>query len=136
LSRAKVVRTQILLALLIVVGMWATGELVGRLLLLLSQMPGLLGRFFDLHALSNGKYNLWKTSILYWTLGTLIGLYLLMRCIHLVLRVSGGLGAWRLGVGAPARAALQAQIVLQRVPALEPTRGTIWSKQAEEQSLL
>lgn len=136
LSRSKVVKRQILLALLIVAGIWATGELIGRLLLLLSHSSGLLGRFFDLHALSNGKYNLWKTSILFFTFATLISLYLLMQCIRLALRISGDIGTGRLAVDAPARAALQAQIVLQPIPALESTRATVWSKQTEEQSLL
>jgi len=142
LSRSKVVKRQILLAVLIVAGMWATGELIGRLLLLLSQTTGLLGRFLNLHALSNGKYNLWKTSIIYWTLGTLIGLYLLMHNIRLALRIFGDVGTRRLAVDATKHAALQAQMVLQPVPALGPapaleaTRVTVWSKQTDEQSLL
>jgi hypothetical protein len=131
LSRSKMVKRQIVLALLIVAGMWATGELVGRLL-----TSGLMSRLLELHALSNGKYNLWKTSIFYWTAATLISLYLLMQGIRLALRISGYVGTRRLAIDPPARAALQGQIILRAVPALGPTRGMVSSKQTEEQSVL
>jgi hypothetical protein len=132
LSRSKMVKRQIVLALLIVAGMWATGELIGRLL----QTSDLLNRLLDLRALSNGKYNLWKTSIFYWTVATLISLYLLMQGMRLALRISGYVGTRRLAIDPPARAALQGQIILKAVPALEPMRGMVSSNQTEEQSLL
>jgi hypothetical protein len=131
LSRSKIVKKQVLLALFIVAGMWATGELVGRLL-----ASDLMRRLLELRALSNGKYNLWKTSILYWTAATLVSLYLLMQSIRLALRISGYVGTLRLAIDAPPRAALQGQIILEPIPALEPTRGMAMSEQTEEQSVL
>lgn len=131
LSRSKLVKMQILIAFLIVAGMWATGELVGRLVLLLSQRNGLLHRFFDPHA-----HNLWKMSIFYWTAATLISLYLLMQSIRLALKISGEVGTRRLVIDAPARVTLQGQLVLEPIPALEPPRAMRTSNQTEEQSVL
>jgi len=131
LSRSKLVKNQVLLSLLIVGGMWATGELVGRLL-----ASDLFSRLFDLRAFSNGKYNVWKTSILYWTAATLFGLYLLMQGLRLALRIFGYAGIRRLVIDAPARVTLQGPLVLEPIPALEPPRAMRASNQTEEQSLL
>jgi hypothetical protein len=129
ISRSKLVGIQIVLALMITGGMWITGEMVGRLLMLLTERIGL--RFLDPH-----MHNFWKTSILYWTVATLLFLYLLMQGLRLLLKISGYLGARRPAIDAPARATLQGRIVLQPLPILEPVRGTISSDQSEEQSLL
>ncbi len=130
LSRSKVVKGQLLLGLVIVGAMWAMGESIGRLLSLLP--VSMLNRLLGPHALSHGKYNLWKTSIFYWTLGTLMGLYLLMHSLRLGLRISGDVGTGRLSIDVPARASFRGQIILEPLSALETTRGTASSEQAEE----
>ncbi|SRR6266404_5183477 len=128
LSRSKIVKGQLLLGLVIVAGMWAMGETIGRLISLLP--VGMLNRLLGPHA--HGKYNLWKTSIFYWTIGTLMGLYLLMHTLRLAMRISGDVGTERLAIDVPARAAFRGQIFLEPLPALETTRGTASSEQAEE----
>jgi hypothetical protein len=130
LSRSKIVKGQLLLGLVIVAGMWAMGETIGRLIALLP--VGMLNRLLGPHALSHGKYNLWKTSIFYWTIGTLMGLYLLMHTLRLAIRISGGVGTGRLAIGVPARAAFRGQIILEPLPALETTRAAASSEQVEE----
>jgi len=130
LSRSKIVKGQLLLGLVIVAGMWAMGETIGRLISLLP--ASLLNRLLGPHALSHGKYNLWKTSIFYWTIGTLMGLYLLMHSLRLVLRISGDAGTRRVAFDTPARAAFRGQIILKPLPALEATRGASSPEQAEE----
>jgi hypothetical protein len=127
ISRSKLVGRQVVLAVLISGGMWVTGELVGRLLILLSQRTGL----FDRHS-----HNFWKGSIFYWTVATLFILYLMMQCMRLVLKASGYAGAQRLAIDAQKRATPQGQMVLEPLPALEPTRGITSSNQTEEPSLL
>jgi hypothetical protein len=129
LSRSKVVKGQLLLGLVIVATMWAMGETIGRLLLLLP--TSVLNRLLGPHALAHGKYNLWKTSIFYWTIGTLAGLYLLMHSLRLALRISDE-GTRHVAVGTPARARFRRQNVLEPLPALETSRGTASSEQAEE----
>lgn len=131
LSRSKIVGRQMLLALLIVGGMWVTGELVGRLLLLLSQKSALLHRFFDPHT-----HNLWTTSIFYWTVATLVCLYLMMQSLRLALRMFGHASTQRTAIGPPARAAVQRRIMLEPRPALARTRTMVSSEQTEEQSIL
>lgn len=118
LSRSKVVKGQLLLGLVIVTAMWAMGETIGRLLSLLP--TSILNRLLGTHALSHGKYNLWKTSIFYWTIGTLTGLYLLMHSLRLALRISGDVGTRRVAIDAPARASFRGQIILEPLPAPEP----------------
>ena len=130
LSRSKIVKGQLLLGLVIVAGMWAMGETIGRLISLLP--VSLLNRLLGPHALSHGKYNLWKTSIFYWTIGTLMGLYLLMHSLRLTLRISGDVGASRLAIDVPVRASFRGQLILEPLPALETTRGVPSSEQAEE----
>jgi hypothetical protein len=117
LSRSKVVKGQLVLGLVIVTTMWAMGETIGRLLSLLP--PGVLNRLLGPHALAHGKYNLWKTSIFYWTIGTLMGLYLLMHSLRLALRISGDAGTRRVAIGAPARASFRGQRILEPLPTLE-----------------
>ena len=125
LSRSKFVKRQILLTMLIVAGMWATGELVGRLLLLLSQRTGLLHRLLDPHA-----HNLWKMSIFFWAVATLVSLYLLMQTIRLVLRLSGYLSARPPAIDAPERATLQGRIVLEPAPGVESDEQNNLAKSA------
>jgi hypothetical protein len=117
LSRSKVVKVQLLLGLVIVATMWAMGETIGKLLLLLP--TNVLNRLLGPHALAHGKYNLWKTSIFYWTVGTLMGLYLLMHSLRLALRISGDVGTRRVAIGGPARANFRGKIILEPLPALE-----------------
>src|SRR6266446_1126911 len=130
LSRSKIVKGQLLLGLVIVAGMWAMGETIGRLISLLPTT--LLNRLLGPHALSHGKYNLWKTSIFYWTIGTLMGLYLLMHSLRLALRISGDSDTARLAIDVPARATFRGQLILEPRPALEPARAAASSEQAEE----
>jgi hypothetical protein len=130
LSRSKVVKGQLLLGLVIVAAMWAMGETIGRLLLLLP--TNLLNRLLGPHALAHGKYNLWKTSILYWTVGTLMGLYLLMHSLRLALRISADARTARPPIDAPARAAFRRKIIAERHQALEATRGASSPEPAEE----
>jgi hypothetical protein len=130
LSRSKVVKGQLLLGLVIVAVMWAMGEAIGRLLLLLP--TDVLTRLLGPHALSHGKYNLWKTSIFYWTVGTLMGLYLLMHSLRLALKISGDVGTRRVAIDAPARAAFRGQIVREPLPALDATRAASSPEPAEE----
>jgi hypothetical protein len=130
LSRSKLVKGQLLLALVIVAGMWAMGESIGRLISLLP--ASVLNLLLGPHALLHGKYNLWKTSIFYWTIGTLMGLYLVMHSLRLALRISGDAGTRRLAIEVPVRAAFRRQIILEPLPALDTTRATVSSEQAEE----
>jgi hypothetical protein len=111
--------------------MWAMGETIGRLISLLPTT--LLNRLLGPHALSHGKFNLWKTSIFYWTTGTLMGLYLLMHSLRLSLWISGDAStARRLPIDLPARAAFRGQIIPSQLTALEATRGADSSEQVEE----
>jgi len=130
LSRSKIVKGQLLLGLVIVAGMWAMGESIGRLLSLLP--TGMFNRLLGPHALSHGKYNLWKTSIFYWTIGTLMGLYLLMHSLRIALKISGDVGTRPLVIEAPARATFRGQIIREPVPALEANRATASSEEVEE----
>jgi len=131
LSRSKIVRGQLLLGLIIVAGMWAMGESIGRLLSLLP--ISMLNRLLGPHAFSHGKYNLWKTSIFYWTIGTLMGLYLLMHSLRLSLWISGDAGkARRLPIDVPARAAFRGRIITDQLHEVAATRGTPSSEQVEE----
>jgi hypothetical protein len=131
LSRSKIVKGQLLLGLVIVAGMWAMGETIGRLISLLPTT--LLNRLLGPHALSHGKFNLWKTSIFYWTIGTLMGLYLLMHSLRLSLWISGDAGtARRLPIDLPPRTAFRGQIIPSQFTALEATRGADSSEQVEE----
>jgi hypothetical protein len=117
LSRTKVVKGQLLLGLVIVAGMWAMGESIGRLLSLLP--TSMINRLLGPHALAHGKYNLWKTSIFYWTIGTLMGLYLLMHSLRLSLRISGDARtALHLPIDAPARA-FRGKVILEPLPIVE-----------------
>ncbi len=130
LSRSKIVKGQLLLGLVIIAAMWAMGEMIGRLISLLP--TNLLNWLLGPHALSHGKYNLWKTSIFYWTIGTLMGLYLLMHSLRLALRISGDVGTGRLAIDVPARAAFRGQIILEPRSALEATRAASSPEPAEE----
>jgi hypothetical protein len=71
-------KRQVLLGLSMVTGMWATGEMFGRILL---QIPAnsRLGRALDVHS-----HNVWHLSILYWTLATLGILYGLMQMLRVI----------------------------------------------------
>src|SRR5260370_37573128 len=110
LSRSKLVKGQLLLALVIVTGMWAMGESIGRLISLLPASE--LNLPIGPHPLLHGKYNLWKTSIFYWTIGTLMGRYLVMHSLRLALRHSGDASTRSLEIQAPVRAASRRQIIL------------------------
>ena len=130
LSRSKVVKGQLVLGLIIIATMWAMGEAIGRLLMLVP--TGVLLRLLGPHALSHGKYNLWKTSLFFWTIGTLMGLYLLMHSLRLALRISGDVGTRRVALGAPARAGFRGKMILEPLPALETARGAASSEEVEE----
>ncbi len=62
LSRSKLVKGQLLLALVIVAGMWAMGESIGRLISLLP--ASVLNLLLGPHALLHGKYNLYVDFLL------------------------------------------------------------------------
>jgi len=131
LSRSKVVKGQLLLGLVIVASMWAMGETIGRLISLLPTT--LLNRLLGPHALSHGKFNLWKTSIFYWTIGTLAGLYLLMHSLRLSLWISGDAGTVRrLLIDLPARAPFRGKIIPSQLSALEATHAASSPEPAEE----
>jgi hypothetical protein len=80
LSRSQIVRKQLLLSSYIVVAMWATGELIGRLLLFIHRRIG---------GSSLGPHNIWRVSILYWALATLCSIYLVMQSMRFFIKISG-----------------------------------------------
>jgi hypothetical protein len=82
LSRWAVVRTQMILTFSIVGGMWATGEVVGLILLLFPEGRRVLSRSLALHALA-------------WTVTTLVALYLLLHVIRVLISISSSLNARR-----------------------------------------
>ncbi len=124
LSRSNVARKQIPITLCVIAGTWATGELIGRLLLLVPRTLGRRNRFFDLLALSNGKYNFWSRSILYWTLATLISLYLMMQGMRLATKISGYVSSRRVLRNTAAFPALQVSGRLEPIRTLESISRT------------
>lgn len=82
LSRSGVVRTQTILTFSIVGGIWATGEVVGLILLLFPEGRSVILRSLTLHALA-------------WTVTTLVALYLLLHVIRVLIRISDSLNARR-----------------------------------------
>jgi hypothetical protein len=82
LSRWTVVRTQTILTFSIVGGMWATGEVVGLILLLFPQGRSVILRSLTTHALA-------------WTVTTLVALYLVLHVIRVLISISGSLNARR-----------------------------------------
>ncbi len=95
LSQWEVVRRQSLLTLSIVVGMWAAGEVVGRIMLLLPEGKAIFPRSLALHALSSGKYSMWRLSVFIWTVATLGLLYVVMHALRVSIRVSSPVSARR-----------------------------------------
>jgi hypothetical protein len=120
LSRSKVARRQIPLTLAIIAGMWATGEVMGRLLLLLPQNASRRNRILDLLALSTGKYNLWSRSIIFLTLATLVSLYLFMHGARLAMALNRYSRGARLIAGTPDAVGVRAGAILEPLRTLEP----------------
>jgi len=89
LSRWPVVRNQTILTLSIVVGMWATGEVIGRILLLFPEGRDIFLRSLAFHTLSSGKYSMWRLSVFAWTVATLVALYTAMHTLRVLKRMSG-----------------------------------------------
>lgn len=91
LSRWAVVRRQTILTLSIVMGMWATGEAIGRILLLLPEGKSVFMRSLTLHMLSSGKYSMWRLSVFGWAVATLVVLYVVMHTMRVFTRMPGSL---------------------------------------------
>lgn len=91
LSRWPVVRNQTILTLSIVVGMWATGEVIGRILLLFPEGKAIFLRSLTLHMFSSGKYSMWHLSVFAWTVATLVALYIVMHALRVLKRMSGSI---------------------------------------------
>ncbi len=75
--RWKLVLSQALIALSIIVGMWAVGEITGRLILAFASAGGIhLRQALNLGAIATGKDNILRITLLYWALATLAFVYL------------------------------------------------------------
>ncbi len=88
--RWKEVRTQLLLAVLVVAAVWLSGELVGRLIVLAtpSGASADLVRRLHPHALQQHTYNVIKLTFVLLTLAAIVLLHVAMYVARLIIRFS------------------------------------------------
>jgi len=86
----KLIGRQLAIAACVVVTMWLTGEVVGRMVAYFTATPETtpLERVITLSTTASSKYNMIRVAFICWTLGAIVMLNLVIICTRLGLRLS------------------------------------------------